>query len=342
MSAIDKGMAPNKIFGDRCVISASGDNNSLNSEVVLTKSQQRKRRQFKGDNENKWRKIIYKWNGLLFILPSLICVLFISVIPIVAAFYLSFTHYDVFSAPEWVGLRNYQDLINDPLFWKSLRSTVLFTVLTVPFQVLIPMILAELLVHYVGQKFSQVVRSVLFVPVIASLVLVGTVWQYMLAPDHGFFNEFLGWFGLDSINFLGRPNLALVTVASVSVWKALGYFLVLFYAGVLEIPRELYEAAEIDGAGRFRSFVSITIPGLKNVTLLCTVLATIWSFQIFDLVYAMTGGGPAGATRPIVMNIYEEAFQNFNLGYAAAIAIVLTLFILIVSAIQNALVKDRD
>lgn len=263
-------------------------------------------------------------------------------IPIAAAFYLSFTQYDVFSAPKLIGLANYQDLIHDPLFWKSLRNTILFTIITVPFQVLIPMVLAELLAHYTGRKFSQIVRSVLFVPVVASLVLVGTVWQYMLAPDHGFFNEFLSWLHLDSVNFLGRPNLALISVAAVSVWKSIGYFLVLFYAGILDIPKDLYEAAEIDGAGRVRSFRFITVPGLKNITLLCTVLATIWSFQIFDLVYTMTGGGPAGATRPIVMTIYEEAFQNFNLGYASAIAMVLALFILIISGIQNALMKDRD
>lgn len=281
------------------------------------------------------------WGGLLYIAPSLLILTFIAIIPIVYSGYLSLTRYDVLSDPVFTGLDNYTRLLNDPNFWGALRTTAVYTLIAVPLQMIIPMILAEFLARVAGPRFSSIVRSVLFVPVVASLILVGTVWQYMLAPDSGIFNVMLKAMGLSSVNFLGNPQLALVCVALVSVWKNIGYFLVLFYAGVQDIPVEQYEAARVDGAGGFKQFLHITLPGLKPVTLLCTILATIWSFQVFDLVYSMTGGGPGGATTTIVMGIYEAGFKSFQMGYASAIAMVLLVIVLIVSIIQRLAFREE-
>lgn len=280
------------------------------------------------------------WAGWLYVLPSLLILLLIAVGPIIASGYLSFTQYDVLSSPQWVGGANYQRLMSDPNFWSSLKITSIFTVIAVPLQVIIPMVLADFLAKHTGRRFSQITRSVLFVPVVASMILVGTVWVYMLSPNSGFFNAILNAFGLESANFLGNPGLALLCVSLVSVWKNIGYFLVLFYAGVMDIPEERYEAAEVDGANAIQRLLFITIPGLKPVILLCVILSTIWSFQVFDLVYAMTGGGPGGATTTLVMSIYQAGFQSFQMGYASAIAMVLLVIIVVVSVIQRLVFKE--
>ena len=200
---------------------------------------------------------------------------------------------------------------------------------------MIPMLLADFLANHTGRKFSQIARSVLFIPVVASMVLVGTVWQYMLSPDGGFFNWVIAKVGMEPQNFLGKPVSALVAVSLVTVWKNIGYFLVLFYAGVMDIPTEQYEAAKVDGAGGVKRFWHVTVPGLKPVV----VLSTIWSFQVFDIVYSMTGGGPGGATTTIVMSVFQ-GIRSFDLGYSSAIAMALLVVVLVVAIVQRACFRE--
>ncbi|WP_406712169.1 carbohydrate ABC transporter permease [Trueperella pyogenes] len=223
-----------------------------------------------------------------------------------------------------------------------MKNTVIYTVFTVPLQIFIPMLLADVLAKTEVKWLSSFVRSVLFVPVVASLILVGTVWRYMLSGDTGFFNSVLATVGIDPINFLGNPTWAMVVVIVVSAWKNIGYFLVLFYAGVLDIPSERYEASSVDGANRIQQFFYITIPGLRPVMVLCIILSTIWSFQVFDLVYVMTGGGPGGATTTLVMAIYQQGFKLFQMGSASAIAIVLLGIIVVFSAAQKLIIKEEN
>ncbi|MDO5061080.1 MAG: sugar ABC transporter permease [Actinomycetaceae bacterium] len=283
-----------------------------------------------------------KWSGILYVAPSFTILLLIAIIPILASAYLSLTRFDVLSSPEWVGASNYQRLWEDDNFWSALKNTVIFTIFTVPLQIFIPMVLADKLARMKLRWLSGFVRSVLFVPVVASLILVGTVWQYMLAGEVGFFNLVLKQIGLPSINFLGDPKYALWAVIVVAAWKNIGYFLVLFYAGVLDIPKERYEAASVDGANILQQFFYITVPGLKKVTQLSLLLATIWSFQAFDLIYAMTKGGPGGATSTLVMEIYQQGFTRFDMGYASALAMVLLLIIVLVSAVQKLMSRRED
>ncbi|AOZ73458.1 sugar ABC transporter permease [Boudabousia tangfeifanii] len=267
----------------------------------------------------------------------------IAVVPIIYTAYLSFTTYDVFSAPVPNGVENYRQLLHDENFRLALLNTVIFTALTVPFQTIIPMILADQLVRSDHPKLSGFVRSTLFIPVVASLILVGMVWQYMLAANGGTFNEMLHFFHLISddynINFLGTRTGALFAVAFVSIWKHIGYFLVIFYAGVQDIPRERYEAARVDGANRVQQFIHITMPGLRPITFLVVILGTIWSFQVFDLVYSMTGGGPAGGTTTIVISIFEEGFKNMQMGYASAISMFLFVCVVGISVAQQLIYK---
>ncbi|GAB77970.1 carbohydrate ABC transporter membrane protein 1, CUT1 family [Austwickia chelonae] len=283
-----------------------------------------------------------RWTGLWYVAPSLIVITVVAIAPMVMSAGLSFSDYSGFDSPRFTGAANYEKLLDDPHFSAALVNTAIFTLIAVPLQTVIPMGIAALLVDTRWLLLNRMVRSVLFVPVVASLVLVGTVWQYMLAPGSGFFNTVLRRLGLASINFLGDPNTALFCVALVSVWKNLGYFLVIFYAGILDIPRELYEAAQVDGAGGWRQFLHITVPGLRPVVFLVTVLSTIWSFQVFDLVYAMTGGGPGGATSTIVMAVYESAYKSFDMGYASAMAMVLLMIIAAASAAQHLFFRRRD
>lgn len=283
-----------------------------------------------------------RWAGVLYVLPSFTILMLIAIIPILWSAFLSFTAYDVLSSPRFIGLDNYRHLFTDPNFKKALIATVVFTVISVPLQIFLAMIIGEVLARTEHKRLASFTRSVLFVPVVASLILVGTVWQYMLSSDSGFFNQMLKVVGLSTVNFLGRPWLALISVAMVSVWKNVGYFLVLFYAGILDIPRERYEAARVDGCAGVQQWWHITVPGLRPVTLLCVVLATIWSFQVFDLVYSMTGGGPGGATTTLVMAIYSAGFKQFQMGYASAMAMALLLIVVVVSALQRIVMRNED
>ncbi|WP_124039728.1 carbohydrate ABC transporter permease [Neoactinobaculum massilliense] len=288
------------------------------------------------------RSRISRWSGALYVAPSFLILLVIAVVPIICSIYFSFTDYDIFSSPQFTGLDNYKDLFADANFWNALKITIIFTVISVPLQLLIALGIAEVLSKTKHRRLSSIMRSLLFVPAIASLVIVGAVWKYLLAADSGLFNIWLSALGLNTVNFLGNPGMALLSVALVSVWKGIGYYLVFFYAGVLDIPRDYYEAAEIDGASRLQQFFNITLPSLRPIILLCLILATIGSFQVFDLVYVMTGGGPGGATTTIVMLIYQAGFENFRMGYASAIAMILMLFIIAASVIQNRIMKEKD
>lgn len=280
--------------------------------------------------------------GLGYVVPSFAILLIVMVIPIVMSIYYSFTDYSVLGSPDWVGTRNYVDLLSDGSFLNAMRNTVVYTIIAVPLQTIIALFVADMLAKRFRNRFGRFVRSALFIPVISSLVVVAVVWRALLGVDGGLVNQILAVFGVDPINFLGRPTLALATVALVTVWKNIGYFLVIYYAGIMEIPGELYEASSIDGASRWQQLWYITVPSLRAVTLLVVILGTIWSFQVFDLVYVMTGGGPGGATTTIVMKIFQAGFQNFRMGYASAMAIVLFVIVLVVAIVQRKVMSRHD
>ena len=203
------------------------------------------------------------------------------------------------------------------------------------------LVLAAVIAELFHNKFGNFVKSSLFVPVIASAILVGTLWFTLLSP-RGVVNSFIHAFGLPSVNWLGGKLTSMLSVCIVSVWKNVGYFLVIYFAGIMDIPRSLYEAAEVDGANAFQRFFKITLPGLSSVTFLVVTLGTIWSFQVFDLVYTMTGGGPGTSTVTLVLTTYNAAFKEYNMGYASAVAMLMFVFVLAVSGLQKLLLKGGE
>lgn len=276
--------------------------------------------------------------GFMYILPSLILISIFSLIPIIMNIYYSFTSYNVMQSARWVGLENYMRLLSDSYVWASLKNTIIFTFITVPIQTILALILAAVIAGLFRNKFGEFIKSSMFVPVIASAVLVGTLWCILLASS-GAVNSIVKVLGGGSINWLGGKFTSLLSVCMASIWKNVGYFLVIYYAGIMNIPRSLHEAAEVDGATSLQKFFRITVPTLSPVTFLVVTLGTIWSCQVFDMVYTLTGGGPGMSTVTLVLTIYNTAFKEYNMGYASAIALLMFVFVLIISMLQKILLR---
>jgi multiple sugar transport system permease protein len=226
---------------------------------------------------------------------------------------------------------------NDPVFWVSLQNTIYFTILNTPLLVGLGLGLA-LLLHEKRTRALGFYRAIFFLPYVLPISAVTLIWTFLLDPDRGLIGGVLRRFGNDGINFLGDPNLAMPAIVATSVWWGVGFTLVLFLAGLQDIEPNLYEAAELDGAGYWRRFQHITLPGLRHVTVLVAVTQLIASFQIFGQVYIMTRGGPGTATIVFIEHIYEAGFKNYQLGFAAALSLVIFLLMTAAAAVQFRLV----
>ena len=278
----------------------------------------------------------------MYILPSFILILLFSIIPLFMTLYFSFTKYNVINAPEWIGFKNYTALFQDSFFKASVKNTIVYTLLVVPLQTLFSLLLADIIAKQFRNRFGTFIRMVLFIPVISSMILVGMVWKFLLSTDNGIVNMILTFLRLPRINWLGTQNTAMISICMTSIWKNVGYFLVIYYAGIMEIPLSYYESAKVDGASRWQEFFYITLPSIKPITYLVVTLGTIWSFQVFDLVYSMTGGGPGRSTLTLVLIIYQYAFKQYKMGYACAGSFVLFLRVLLVSAMQKIAFRERQ
>ncbi len=229
---------------------------------------------------------------------------------------------------------------NDPSFWISLQNTLEFTLFATPLLVGLGLCLA-LLMHNKRTRVLGFYRAIFFLPYVLPISAVTLIWSYLVNPDRGLIAGFLGWFGAKGIPFLSDPNLALPTIVATTVWWSVGFNLVLFLAGLQDIEPNLYEAASLDGAGYWRRFQHVTVPGLQHVTVLVAVTQLIASFQIFGQVYIMTKGGPGTSTVVLIQHIYEAGFKNYQLGYAGALSVFLFIVMSGVSAIQFRLIA-RD
>ena len=276
--------------------------------------------------------------GALYILPSFVLIFVFSLLPLVMNVYFSFTKYNVMQPPQWTGLANYVRLFKDQFVRASLINSALFCAIIVPVTTVLSLTIAALIAEKFRGRYGRFVRSSLFVPVIASTVLVGTLWALLLTPQ-GPINTLLGFVGVPRIGWLGGRVTAMLSVCMATIWKNVGYFLVIYYAGIMDIPVSLYEAAEVDGASAMQRFFRITMPCLSNTTYLVVTLGTIWTFQIFDIVYMMTGGGPGTSTMSMVLTIYNAAFKERSMGYASAIAMLMLAFILLISLVQKLMMR---
>ena len=279
--------------------------------------------------------------GWAFVLPSFLVLIVFIAWPIVRSFYLSLTNYNVLKPPSFIGFKNYASAFKDPFVQASMRNTVLYVLITVPMQTILSMIVAAVIAMRFQTRYGRFVKGSMFIPVISSSVLVGTLFTLLFDSSKGVVNMLLGLFGISPINWLGQKNTALLTVCIATIWKNVGYFLVIFYAGIMDIPISYYEAAEVDGATKTKQFFYITLPCLRPITYLVVTLGIIWSFQAFDMVYAMTQGGPGKATYTLVYTIYNAAFREYRMGYACAVALLLFVFILVVNNIQKLFLGER-
>jgi multiple sugar transport system permease protein len=272
-----------------------------------------------------------RW-GYAFISPWLVGTACLTVVPMVLSFYYAFTRYDVFSAPQWVGLRNYAELVGDPLFWRSLRTTATYTGLSVPLSLALSMLCAVLLNAKVRGR--TIFRGIFFFSSIIPGVACAFLWLWILNPEYGLLNAALGYAGIGRHNWLGDPSTALPAVVVIALWGSIGgTMMITFLAALQSVPRELYEAARLEGAGMFREFVSITVPMISPTVFFNLIVATIGSFTVFDIVYVTTGGGPEYSTYTYFMHIYITGFQNFDFGMASALIWVLTLVLFALSAL---------
>ena len=276
--------------------------------------------------------------ALFFLFPALAAIGVLFVIPVVAALVLSFTDFDIYSLANWryarfVGAKNYTDLLADPLFWKALRNTLSFLLVGGPLSIAVSLATA-LLLQVKLVRWKGFFRTAFFAPVVTTLVAVAVVWRFVYHPRFGLLNYALSLAGIGPVDWLGDPHWAMPAIILLAVWKNFGYNMIIFIAGLQNIPQELYEAAKIDGAGRWQQFTTITIPMLAPTTLFISIITMIGYLQLFAEPYVMTQGGPLDATLSLVLMMYEQGFRWWNMGYSAALAFILFGLILIPSLLQ--------
>jgi multiple sugar transport system permease protein len=280
----------------------------------------------------------------LFLLPGLLVLSLFFFLPVAAALLLSFTDFDIYAVADsdnlrFIGFRNYIALFQDPLFWTALKNTFYFVLVGGPLSVAASLG-AALLLNARGIRFKGFFRTAYFAPVVTTLVAVAVVWRFLFHARYGLVNWLIGLVGIGPINWLGDPTYAMPAIIILAVWKNFGYNMIIFIAGLQNIPGYLYEAAEVDGANAWQQFRTITLPMLAPTFLFVGIITMIGYFQLFAEPYVMTEGGPLHATLSIVLLMYEEGFKWWNMGYAAAIAFVLFVIIFIGTLIQLKLQRE--
>ncbi len=302
--------------------------------------------------------------GFAYLAPALLVLLTFRVVPIILSVRVSLYDWGMAGARQFVGLGNYLEVLGDPVFWKSLLNTGWYMVFTVPIQLSLALFVAVLL----NQKIRGLgaYRTIYYLPVVTSIVAVSIVWKWILHPDRGLLNYLLSWVGADGLRWLQDPrglfqlvlgplgdslpyalrgpSIAMVSLIIMGVWKGLGYNIVIFLAGLQNIPKTYYEAARIDGAGRFRLFRSITWPLISPTTYYVLIMSSIVAFETFAQVWIMTGppaGGPISTTKVVMYYFYENSFELWRLGYGASIAFFAFLIILVLTVIQRFMLERR-
>lgn len=285
--------------------------------------------------------LIERLMGMGFALPAFLLLLLTNVVPLLILFYLSFTDYE-FGAIDMqsVGLKNFAKAMSDPVFRRSLWNTFIYVAIVLPGAVGLGLLVAILIQ---GRRRSRSFYEIAyFLPVTSTLIAMATVWQFLLHPRLGPVNAMLRFFGFGEVAFLSEPSLVLPSLAVIGMWQLIGFNMVLFLAGLSAIPKDLYEAAEIDGcANGIDRFLTITWPLLGPTTMFVIVTTSITAFKIFDLVAVLTRGGPVGSSEVLLYAIYLEGFQYFHTAYAAALTLIFLAFILVFSVVQSLALEKR-
>ena len=276
--------------------------------------------------------------GYLLIAPAVLVTVVFLLIPMVVSGYWSLTHYNGIKPPQFVGLENYVDVLTDPRFQRAFQNTVFFVVMGMAIGPVLGLGTAILLNDKL--RLRALFRTSFFLPTMTSLIVVATIWKFMYA-DNGIINAIAGLFGLPGHPWLTDPTTALPAVVVTAIWQGFGFETVVFLAALQAIPREYYEAATVDGAGRWAKFRWVTLPGLRPTIVFVYVIGIIGSFQTFDQVFVMTNGGPIQATRTIVFDLVDK-FNRLDIGGASAVAYILLVFLAVLSYAQLRLGESRD
>ncbi len=285
-----------------------------------------------------------KWGewltGYAFLAPSFIILAVFTYFPVAYALGLSLFKWRIMRGePTFNGLTNYELLLTSEDFWQAIGNTIYFAVGSIPTNMAIALGIAMLLNREIQGR--AIYRTAYFLPTVTSMVAVSVVWMWIYHPDVGLMNYLLNFFQIPAIRWLNDPRWAMPALILLGIWKGVGYNIIIYLAGLQNIPQHLYEAAQIDGANRWQVFRNVTWPLLTPTTFLILIMAVINSFQAFTEFHVMTQGGPLGSTTVIVYYLYQQAFQQFNMGYGSALAIVLFLIILGLTLIQNKLLGAR-
>ncbi|MGJ3239236.1 MAG: carbohydrate ABC transporter permease [Anaerolineae bacterium] len=270
-----------------------------------------------------------------FIAPAMSFLIVFLFIPLIAAIYLSFTSYDILTAPEWVGFANYQRLLDDPLFWRGLRNSFIYLIVT---PILIVLSIALAIVVNRNLRGIYFFRTLYYIPAVTSVVAIGMIFEFVFAEPSGLINGVLLSTGLIErpINFLTHPDSTLISIMIVTIWRGIGFYMIIFLAALQAVPQELYEAASIDGANKFQQHLHVTVPGIRPSIVFVTIISAISALKVFEEIWVMTdgSGGLLDSALTLMFYLYRQGFINLELGYAAAIAVVFSIITLVFSILN--------
>jgi multiple sugar transport system permease protein len=273
-----------------------------------------------------------RFGGFAFVMPFVGLYSFLLILPFIMGIWISFHRADLFGARQWIGLDNYVRLFGDPIFYQAMGTTFTLAFLIVPILTVLTLLLALALNR--ATRSAAIFRGLFFSSSVLSVTIVTLIWRFVLTPDAGLVAKILTAVGLEPIPFLSHPDLTIPAIAITTIWWGLGLPMMLFLAGLQQIPQDMYEAAALDRASRWTTFFRITLPSLRRTTILVVMLQTAAQLQLFGQAQLLTSGGPSGSSRPIVLYIYEIAFGRWELGYAVAAAEVLFILVLALTLAQ--------
>jgi len=275
----------------------------------------------------------------LMVSPYLLHLLLFAAFPVVFSIMLTFFNWNIISPMEWNGLGNWKHVISDRLFWKSILNTLKFLAVHIPLQIIIALALAEVLNQKI--RFRGFFRAAFFMPVVISGVVVTIMWQQLLGYENGIINRLLVSVGLGKVGWLTDPDVAMISIALMATWKNVGLYVILFLVGLQTVPKQYYEAADLEGASHWQKFTRITIPMINPTIFMVMVLSTLGGFSLFIEPYIMTGGGPMNSTLSAVLYIYKEAFEYYHMGYSATLGLFFALMIVLVVIIQKRFIEKE-
>ncbi len=293
-----------------------------------------------------WRERLYRitnsqaFVALLFLAIPVLLLAALKIYPVFYNLYLSFTRYELFEPPRFVGMKNYNYVFSNSVTRQSIINTLLFTIEAVPIGTALALVIAKLLDQSIrGRVF---LRTLYYLPVVSSVVVSAMIWRWIYSPQHGLLNYFLGIVGIPPQNWLNDPNLALISLVIVTIWGSIGSNMVIFLAGLQDIPRDVIEAARVDGANPLQNFLLITVPLMRPVILFVVVTFTIGIFRNFGLIFMLTQGGPFNRTNTMVWEVYQNVFGYLRLGRGAAISVVMLVIVLILTIISFRVLRERQ